>query len=221
MKPMKIAFSVIALTAITAPVFAGDFSALDTNADGQVSFAEYKSIAISEGKTTTLAAQEFMRMAQGDAVLTEDEYFLAVALADQPYALQSFNVTAPLPSQPVETVTAIDTVEENLETVESIEPPVPFEEVPETMETKDMSAPVIMGKADEGETTSKDEGGADIENSEEMIDETPVEEGLSDLPDLESEPGTEIESETTETSSDTMEDVIEEPLDEDSDDEIY
>ena len=46
-------------------------------------FSEYKVVALAEGKSVTLAAQEFTRMAQGDAVLTEDEFFLANALAGQ------------------------------------------------------------------------------------------------------------------------------------------
>jgi len=184
MKPMKTTFSAIALFALAGPAFAADFASLDSNTDGQVDFAEYKASALAEGKTVTLAAQEFTRMAQGDAILTEDEFFLAEALADQPYALQPVLFTEPLTLDPVENVNSVETFESYPANVEAIEPPVVAEDVPEvTEESKNLTAdPVIVEKpldidpvvAGEVETTDK----LSTKSSE---TETPLEEGELDL----------------------------------------
>jgi len=210
MKPMKLMFSVAALTALTAPAFAADFATLDANKDGSVSFSEYRAIAETEGKTTTLAAQEFTRMAQGDAVLTEDEFFLAEALVDQPYALQSIPTSEVLTLDPVENVSTVETFESFPAEVEAIEPPAPVEvqtdvepeitieapiETPvESMDApaKELNAPVVMEKA----MTPDPVVAGEIETSdiledvtpeltEEPVDVTPMEEGSFDLPEIE------------------------------------
>lgn len=157
MKTMKITLSALAILAIAGSSLAADFATLDSNTDGQVSFDEYRSVALTEGKTVTLAAQEFTRMAQGDAVLTQDEFLLAVALAEEPYALQSGLVSQPLgvESAPAdyEPIMYVEPVETSPDATEVIEPPVAIEDVPEakvipdTLEMEDLAAPVIMEKA--------------------------------------------------------------------------
>lgn len=125
---LKVASSALAMSALTSTAFATDFNALDANADGQVDFTEYKAVALTEGKTVTLAAQEFTRMAQGDAVLTEDEFVLASAFVDQPYALQPSPTLEPasyepMPFDPVETVKEVETFESYPEGVEKVRTP--------------------------------------------------------------------------------------------------
>ena len=210
MKPIKITTAVIALTAIAAPAIAGDFTLLDANSDGQVSFAEYKAVATANGKTVTLAAQEFTRMAQGDAVLTEDEFFLANALVDQPYALQSLTATEPLLYVPVETVSDMEPVESYPAKVEAIEPPVEAPEMSEDTtqtEDKNMSEPVVIEKPIEQPLEVDPVVAGELETSESLTEETPVEEGLSDLP-----------NEDVETESDTESEMTDEVIDEISED---
>jgi len=92
---IKTTFSAVILAAGLAgiPALAGpyptDFSALDADKNGQVTFAEYAATAKTTGLTTTAAAQQFTRISAGDAIITEGELSLALAFEDQPYALQS------------------------------------------------------------------------------------------------------------------------------------
>ncbi len=85
--------AILAATLISAPALAGpyptDFTALDADKNGQVTFAEYSAVVKTSGMTTTAAAQQFTRISAGDAVITEDELSLALAFEDQPYALQA------------------------------------------------------------------------------------------------------------------------------------
>ncbi len=101
--------------AVTGTAFAGDlptdFSKVDGNNDGQVSFSEYKTYADSAGLSTTEAAQDFVRAAQGDAVLTEDELTLALSVKEQAYALQSGtppSAAIPLGPQPLTEVLNVE-----------------------------------------------------------------------------------------------------------------
>lgn len=182
---LKLAGSVFAMSALTATAFAADFNVLDANADGQVDFAEYKAVALTEGKTVTLAAQEFTRMAQGDASLTEDEFILAGVFTDQPYALQTASTLDPasfeptpletmpletMPFDPVETVMEVETFESYPEGVEVIKPSVADNEVDE-LESR--ASGDIMPEA----------------IPEDILDTTPVEEGEMDLPQVETSEG--------------------------------
>ncbi len=85
--------AILASACITAAALAGpyptDFTALDADKNGQVTFAEYAAVVKTSGMTTTAAAQQFTRISAGDAVITEDELSLALAFEDQPYALQA------------------------------------------------------------------------------------------------------------------------------------
>jgi hypothetical protein len=200
MKTMKTTLSALAIFAIASPSLAADFATLDTNTDGQVSFDEYKFVALSEGKTVTLAAQEFTRMAQGDAVLTQDEFFLAVALADQPYALQPGLVSEPLDAESApadyEPMMFVEPVETSPDATELVEPPVEIEDVRgveeplDTPDMEDLPAPVIMEKAmdvdpavaGEVETSIEDATGTLGDNT---VDEaTPLEEVEIERPDF-------------------------------------
>lgn len=205
MKTMKTTLSALAILAITGPALAADFMTLDANADGQVSFDEYKAIAVTEGKTETLAAQEFIRIAQGDTILTEDEFFLADALAGQPYALQStpvsetFDVeTAPMAFEAIEVVETVETSPEAVEmpeAIEMIEPPVEAEEVKE-----DLPAPVIVEKAMDVDPVVAGE----IETSIEAAPEIDVLDDLTPVEDIETaEPELETEIEPAETDVET------------------
>ena len=185
-----------AMSLMASTAFAGDFATLDANGDGQVSFAEYSVIAKQNGKSTTLAAQEFTRMAQGDAVLTQDEFFLAEALADQPYALQTITVSEPMPYTPTDTIEA--PLESQFEVIESFpaavevmtDPPVAEEVTTNDMVTEDdvtdMVAPdpVFTPEPVMTETPAQmdSEVAGEVIMSDDWAMETPVEEGLSDLP---------------------------------------
>ncbi len=205
MTMMKTTISALALTAIAGTASAGDFATLDTNTDGQVSFTEYSAHAVAEGKTVTLAAQEFTRIAQGDAIVTEDEMLMASTFADQPYVLQNDAfITEPLPYEPVETVEPVETFESFPQSVEAIEPPVMDETAPEVVPVEE--APVEeLGEETLDATPIQDPV---LEAPEPVTDlplelETPLEEGVTDLP----EPEIEVETETdVEVEEPTLED---------------
>ena len=58
----------------------GDFAKLDADADGKVSFKEYLRMRKSQGLTsTTKAAQEFTRLTNGQAMLSADQYQVAMS----------------------------------------------------------------------------------------------------------------------------------------------
>lgn len=197
MKTMKTTLSALAILALTGPVFAADFTAFDANADGQVSFDEYKVIALTEGKTQTLVAQEFMRMSQGDAILTEDEFVLAKALAGQPYALQPTLINQPLPENTApmafEATEVVETVETSSEAIEMVEPPVETKTVKEGV-----PAPVIMEKPMDIDPVVAGEIETSIETTPDLVDDvTPIED--IDVP----EPDIEMELETNTTDAET------------------
>ena len=88
-----------------------EFAKLDKNGDHQVSFAEYKLYADSAGVSPTEAAQDFVRAAQGDAVLTEDELKLALLMEGKAYALKPGtlpNSVIPLGPQPLSDVQDVE-----------------------------------------------------------------------------------------------------------------
>jgi len=106
---LSLSFSTLFLSlAVAGTSYAGalptDFSKLDSNNDSRVSFPEYKLYADSAGISATEAAQDFVRAAQGDAVLTEDELNLALLSKGKAYAIApgTTPVTAiPLGPQPL------------------------------------------------------------------------------------------------------------------------
>lgn len=111
--------------AFAGTAFAGalptEFSKLDKNDDNQVSFAEYKLYAERAGVSQTEAAQDFVRAAQGDAILTEDELSLALLMEGKAYALKPGtrpDSLAPLGPQPLSEVQ--DVKEEPIYGYESI-----------------------------------------------------------------------------------------------------
>lgn len=81
----------LSATSAIAQSFPSDYTALDADKNGQVTFAEYSAVVKTSGLTTTAAAQQFTRISAGDAIITEDELNLALAFQDQPYALQNVN----------------------------------------------------------------------------------------------------------------------------------
>lgn len=200
---LKIAGSTIALSALVNTAFAADFGALDANSDGQVTFAEYKAVTLTEGKTVTLLAQEFTRMTQGDAVLTEDEFWLSIASRDEPYTLQPMSISEPMPYESIETVTEVETFEDNLDGVEPIDPPVIQDVVPdagaEEINPVIVETPLEIAPAVAGETERSNEIASEDWLSQDMIEETPVEEGEMDSP-AEETPETEIDELGVETS---------------------
>jgi len=196
MKTMKTSLSAIAIIAMTGPAFATDFATLDANADGQVSFDEYKTTAVYEGKTATLAAWEFVRMAQGDAILTEGEFFLADALAGQSYAFQPPPVTVETAPMAFEASEVVETVDTSPDSVEMVEPPFETEEV----EDNDL-APVIMEKAMEVDPVVAGE----IETSRDMASENEDLDSVTPLEEIENSESnleTQIEPAETEVESD-------------------
>lgn len=58
----------------------GDFTKLDADSDGQVSFKEYSKMRKSQGVTSmTQTAQEFTRLTNGQAMLSADQYQMAMS----------------------------------------------------------------------------------------------------------------------------------------------
>jgi len=91
---LKTTLSAAVLVAlVSSPALAADyptdFNAIDTDNNGQVTFAEYSSAVKANGVSTTQAAQQFTRMSAGDATITEDEFNIGLAFQDQLYALQA------------------------------------------------------------------------------------------------------------------------------------
>lgn len=170
---LKLSAASAVIAAFALPAFAGDFGTLDTNLDGQIDFKEYRTYAAAQGTSSTLAAQAFTKMSQGDAFVSQDEFLMADLLKDQPYALQPVLKSEPAPaaewSAPV-TVETAPIAEPMAEYEVVIEPPV----IEET-ETTDPESLTIerpeTGVASEVETYAPE------------MDATPVEEGLSDLPE--------------------------------------
>lgn len=58
------------------------FDALDTDDNARITFAEFSSYTESLGLTRTLAAQHFTSMSAGDAVITQQEWFLATQISE-------------------------------------------------------------------------------------------------------------------------------------------
>lgn len=71
----------------SSAAFAGmptDFSAVDLNADGEVTYKEFAKVVTADKKMTkTAAAQKFIKVSGGDTVITEGELLTAVAMEDQ------------------------------------------------------------------------------------------------------------------------------------------
>lgn len=198
---MKTTISALALTAIAGAASAGDFATLDTNTDGQVSFSEYSAHAVTEGKTVTLAAQEFTRIAQGDAVVTKDEMLMATAFADQPYVLQNDAfITNPPPYAPLETVEPVETFESVPQSVEAVEPPVMEEPSEEDAPTPEKPDETTIEEAPELDATPIQEPALN-EPIEPVTDlsietETALEEAETDLKAPEVETEIEVEEPT-------------------------
>lgn len=105
-----------------------DFSVLDTNADDQIDFAEFSQFAATQDISRTLAAQRFVAMSAGNAVITRGEYFLAREVSESPtwrdgYALKPM-------SEPVSDVEPAElTTSEPMETDQTLYEKTPNEEV--------------------------------------------------------------------------------------------
>ena len=84
--------TVQALTPIMDPT--PTFTAMDTNTDGVVSFEEFATYAETQRIGRTLAAQNFTRLSQGDALLTLDEFILHDMLTPQTLYQSAQNDTA-------------------------------------------------------------------------------------------------------------------------------
>lgn len=206
-KKLSLASATLALMA--APAFAGnlptDFSALDKDANGTVTFAEYQAHSDAIGLSTTQAAQDFTRAAQGDAVLTAEELSLALAFEDQPYALQGFTNPTYVSSESLALPMAT-TVEDSpvmaFEPMTVKTPPPEETEVmivepeamkPEALETTPVEPEVIEDSVTEtpledvmGEVeTYTPEAQPKMPLTEEIVTEetleTPVEEGFEDI----------------------------------------
>lgn len=93
----------------TLPAYANidpaDFSQLDTNVDAVIDFAEFSAFAKSQGQTRTQAAQTFISLTNGDALITEKEYRLGADLLDNPAQARSY---------------ALPTLEGEVETVDTV-----------------------------------------------------------------------------------------------------
>lgn len=194
-KKFTTASAVLAL--MSAPAFANnlptDFAALDADNSGTVTFEEYQVHSKAIGLSTTQAAQDFTRAAQGDALLTQDELSTALAFADQPYALQSFTDATNLPSEPMPLPTA-ETVEDA--PVISYEPMItetpPIESEPEIIiEESEVLEPEILepeilepiqAEPDMPEQAVIETPLEDVAGQFETYEsQTPIEEGLEDI----------------------------------------
>lgn len=166
------AIAALALTAASAIAqsYPSDFAALDADNNGQVSFAEYSAVTKASGLTTTAAAQQFTRISAGDAIITEDEFNLALAFQDQPYALQNFNnetsvsfVAAPDFEPPVNEVQDAPVMDTDpIETEEAPAPEVEIirEAVPKPVEpTIAVTEPEVMEEAPDSEMAEPEETG--------------------------------------------------------------
>jgi len=183
----------VTATSAIAQSYPSDFAALDTDKDGQVSFAEYSAIVKTSGVTTTAAAQQFTQISAGDAVITEEELSLALAFQDQPYALQNINngadisytSSAPAFEPPMSEVQdspvteSAPVITEDAPAEIMIETPAPEveiirEAIPETVEpTTTMTEPEIVQDAiepeiPETEATDEPEGPGDVLLEEEL-----------------------------------------------------
>lgn len=83
----------IALAAVTALIVAlpaqattvsASFAQLDTNVDAVIDFAEFSAFAKSQGQTRTQAAQTFIKLANGDVLITKTEYLYGVSVEQSP-----------------------------------------------------------------------------------------------------------------------------------------
>ena len=141
-------------------------------------------------------------MTQGDAVLTEDEFWLSIASRDEPYTSE------PMPYEPIETVTEVDTFEDNPGGVEPIDPPVIQDVVPnasaEEINPVIVETPLEIAPAVASETERSIEIASEDRLSQDMIDETPVEEGEMDLPEVELPEAQTLKDETPETEIDEL-----------------
>lgn len=126
-------FSISILSFSSALVFAGSafagalptqFSSLDKDSNSRVTFAEYKAFAeAAQGLSATEAAQDFVRAAQGDAILTEKELSRALLVEGKAYALKpekTPKAAIPLGPRPLSDVQ--DVKEEPIYGYESIPP---------------------------------------------------------------------------------------------------
>lgn len=167
----------LATTASAGPL-PSDFDALDADKNGTLSFAEYRVHANAIGLSTTEAAQDFTRAAQGDASLTRDELNLASVLIDDPYALQAFTTPPALPV--VETIEEAPIAASTMMVVET--PPVESETHDETETVKpEMVEPDSM-ETETPEPIITDIPLEDVAGEVEVTEiETPAEEGFDDM----------------------------------------
>jgi len=91
--PRSQTFEALSLAAVMAlivalPVHAqtwpDNFSQLDTNADAVIEFSEFAAFATQQGQTRTQAAQSFIAMTHGDAVITKADFLFAVRVETSP-----------------------------------------------------------------------------------------------------------------------------------------
>lgn len=185
MTRLKLALTFTAASLLAAPAFAQSFETLDTNADGQVTFDEYRVHASAEGKTATLAAQEFTRMSAGDAIITADEMLLAEVTTDY-----SSSPSVIFDATPTDTPSEWTPVEIETSPVVGevmMDPPVTSdaesgEDTTDGTET-DWSTPEPTPESVITETPNEGVAGEVIMSDEAPI-EIPMEEGLNDTSDL-------------------------------------
>ena len=187
------AVTLVMSTAAFANNLPTDFAILDTDKNGSVSFAEYQAHSQTLGLSTTQAAQDFTRAAQGDALLTEEELSLALAFEDQPYALQGFAAPVVTSTEPAPLPVA-EIVEDT--PVTAYEPMVvetpPAEAEPDVIEPEVIviepdviDAPLIEPEAIEPEIIEPEVTETPLEDVmgelETYTPETPTEEGMKDV----------------------------------------
>ncbi len=196
----KMTYATAATLVMSTAAFANnlptDFASLDADKNGSVTFAEYQAHSQTLGLSTTQAAQDFTRAAQGDALLTEEELSLALAFEDQPYALQGFTAPvvtstepAPLPVAEIVEDTPVTAYEPMVVETPPTEPePVVIEPVaPDTitMEPEVIETPVIEPESIKPGVIEPEITETPLEDVmgelETYTPETPVEEGMKDV----------------------------------------
>lgn len=77
-----------------ANTYLGDFNDMDTNADGGIDFPEFAAVLCAQGQTQTQAAQVFIRLSDGDALISKREYLYNIRVSETPSAQHGYHVSA-------------------------------------------------------------------------------------------------------------------------------
>jgi hypothetical protein len=93
-----LALTALSTMILTLPAHAStnpaDFSQIDTNADGLINFSEFATFSEAHGQTRTQAAQVFIDLANGDVLISKNEYVSGVRVSERPIGNRSYVLPA-------------------------------------------------------------------------------------------------------------------------------